>query len=173
MSGLEVAGLVVGIIPVLLKVVTCYQTTRAIFHSFASSSTGVQRLQTRFKTQESIFRNECRHILLMVIDDEQLSEMLEDTGCELWHDTHIDEQLKIRVGDNYDALKGTLKEIQEMLVEVQKVLTACFGKLLPQIGFILFSLSLNRSAAAINLRPESLLTHTGRGAHRAVLSVPS
>ncbi|KAF2792056.1 hypothetical protein K505DRAFT_363261 [Melanomma pulvis-pyrius CBS 109.77] len=132
MSGLEAAGLVVGIIPILLKVVTCYQTTREVFHSLASSSTGVKRLETRFKTQESIFRNECRHILLMVTDDKQLSEMLQDTSCGLWHDARIDDQLKLRVGDNYDALKGTLAEIREMLVEVQKVLTKCAGKLLPQ-----------------------------------------
>jgi hypothetical protein len=72
----------------------------------------------------------------MVIDDERLSEMLQDTGCELWHDSHIDGQLRLRVGDNYEALSGTLKEIREMLVEVQKVLMNCFGKLLLQVRSI-------------------------------------
>lgn len=127
MSGLEAAGLAVGVIPVLLKVMTCYQTTRETLHSFASFATGVQRLRTRFKTQESIFRNECRHILRMVVDDEQLSEMLRDTCCSLWQDSHVEGQLKLRLGESYEALVGNLKDIGEMLVEVQKLLLKCFG----------------------------------------------
>jgi hypothetical protein len=135
MSGIEAAGLVIGVIPVLLKVISCYETTRETFRSIASSSTGVKRLHIRFKTQESIFRNECRHILLMVIDYEQSTKMIQDFGCDLWHDTHVDGQLRILLGgESHGVLISTLKEIGKMLVEVQDVLTHCFGKLLQQVS---------------------------------------
>lgn len=55
MSGIEAVGLVIGVIPVLLKVISCYETTRETFRSFASSSTGVKRLHIRFKLRKVSF----------------------------------------------------------------------------------------------------------------------
>lgn len=71
----------------------------------------------------------------MVLDYEQSTKMIQDFGCDLWHDTHVDGQLRSRLGgESHGVLISTLKEIGKMLVEVQDMLTQCFGKLLPQVS---------------------------------------
>jgi hypothetical protein len=129
MSGIEIVGLAVGVLPALLQVVIGFRQTKETFQSFLSFPAAVRRLQARVQTQESLFRNECRHMLRLVVDDTSMAEMVQDPGHRLWDDGAVEEQLQSSLGDSYEALQGNLDGIKDMLYQVQEQLNEYVEKL--------------------------------------------
>lgn len=118
MSGLEVAGLAFGVVPIFLEVIKGYRATRETLHSFSSFSTALKRLQVRVNTQEALFRNECRLVLRLALGDMQGSEMLRDPLHQLWNDSNVEKSLSMTFGESYGTLEENLTEIQERLQEI-------------------------------------------------------
>lgn len=119
MSGIEVAGLIFGVLPVIIQIIKSYETTCERLHTFRVHARAIQRIQVRFRVQQSSFRNECRHLLRLVIhDDEELQATLEDRTHSRWRDGQLNEQFQICLGDEYDSCETILKEIQQLLKEI-------------------------------------------------------
>ncbi|KAF2471306.1 uncharacterized protein BDR25DRAFT_260781 [Lindgomyces ingoldianus] len=132
MSGFEIGSLALGIVPVLLELVTVFQRTRETFRSFDGFEGRLSRLRIRFNSGGVLFRNECRLLLRLVVDEQQLEEMIQDPFHRLWEDESLDSRLRMYVGDICDDLKDNLIVIREMLFEVSDGLTGYLDKLKAQ-----------------------------------------
>lgn len=78
MSGVEIAGLFFGVLPVVIEAVKHYRAVCQTFHTFRHYSREAKKIQKRLRVCQQVFMNECRLLLQLVVDDKTTSAMLND-----------------------------------------------------------------------------------------------
>jgi hypothetical protein len=94
MSGIEIAGLALGAIPVILEAIRGYRKTYDHIQDFKHATAKLQVIDAQFRVCRLNFLSECRLLLNLVLFDPQLSkEMMADTQHILWQDDTVEQQL--------------------------------------------------------------------------------
>ena len=119
MSGLEVPGFAIGLLPILVETIKAYKLAAKKFHAFRNVSREVGRLQRRIQTQKQLFMNECVHLLMPVSDGRQAKDMLENDSHELWLDWKLENRLTAHLDDSLKICQGLLLDIQATLKEIE------------------------------------------------------
>jgi hypothetical protein len=113
MSGVEVAGLVFGVLPILFEAVRAYSTVSNGLHTFRHWSKEVKSIALRLKVHNGIFLNECR-LLLRLVEDEQVTEdMLEDRTDWRWTSKELNDKLKAVLKDSLELCCSIIEEIKD------------------------------------------------------------
>ena len=115
MSGLEIAGLVVGLVPVVQLGIDRYNRGLAVRET--------RQLARSFATQKVIYMNTIEEILSSVVSDSQLHGLLQDPNGKAWQNPTLSEKLANHLGGVYPAFKDTMIDIKEMMDEMQKLFT--------------------------------------------------
>lgn len=76
MSGIEVAGLVFGVLLVIFETIRGYSKLSRSLHTFRYWSKEVDRVSTQLKLHNGIFLNECRLLLRLIEDDMTADNLL-------------------------------------------------------------------------------------------------
>lgn len=122
MSGIEVAGLAVGILPILVEVVKSYSSIAKKLHTLRHYSKEVRSISGQLKVQQSIFLNEVRLVLRAVEREGEVEAMLEDTADERWTSEHLNDKLRVVLHNSFEAcsslIEGTYDAIQTMTEEM-------------------------------------------------------
>ena len=122
MSGLEVAGLGVGILlPLVVEALKGYSTTRKQLKTYRAYSNEVRRLYNHFGIQRDNYFNECQLLLQDLVGDDA-EDMLDDCSHHRWGDSDLAERIRKRLENNYDNCVRIMKAIKETLEEVAEEL---------------------------------------------------
>lgn len=118
MSGLEVPGLVFGVLPVFVQVLQSYRNIYDTLHTFRHYSRTVKRIRDRFKIQQHNFQNEYFLLQDIIVGEDDLEAMRTDKYYMAKRGALMEEYLNKRVGDSYgaceDIANSTKKELDEM-----------------------------------------------------------
>ena len=125
MSGAEVAGLFLGVLPVVIEAVKAYHTTCEKIQIFRHYSREVERIQKQFHVRQRMFLNECHLLLQLVVDDDVTKAMLGDFEHSLWRDKDLNNQLNNYLSDSYQSCKDIVEDTQTILEDVGEEL-GCF-----------------------------------------------
>jgi hypothetical protein len=125
MSGVEVAGLFLGVLPVVIEAVKAYHTTYKKIQNFRHYSREVERIQKQFRVRQRMFLNECHLLLQLVVDDDVTKAMLGDFEHSLWRDKDLNNQLNNYLSDSYQSCKDIVEDTQIILEDVGEELR-CF-----------------------------------------------
>lgn len=107
MSGLEIPGLVISILPLVLKTIQHYDEVLSPFLRYKRFTEHAGIYTKEFSIQRTIFRNECRILLEGIIDRDTASVMLNSPAHQTW----LDPQLEIGIGDQLGDSKTACLEI--------------------------------------------------------------
>jgi hypothetical protein len=122
MSGIEVAGLAFGILPILIEVVKSYSTVADGLHTFRHYSKEVKYVSLQTNVQNGIFLNHCRLLLRLVEDDEVAEDMLEDRSDQRWTSKELNDKLNVVLKKSIalccSIIEGTRDAIDEMKEEI-------------------------------------------------------
>ena len=114
MSGFEIVGLILGLVPVV---------TGSIEHCRSRNDMrDLRQLERSFKTQRNIFENTIEELLSPLLSDVQLARLLEDPNNTLWQDTNLSTKLEEQLGGDYQSFKEIMEDVRLMIVELQKIL---------------------------------------------------
>lgn len=103
MSGLEVAGLVLGAIPIALEVLDRYKEVSRQLGFWRKISEKHKDCDATLKFHRLVYIENLRRLLLpMVLDDAQIDELISDPEAEAWRDAETAELLRKRLGDSYE-----------------------------------------------------------------------
>jgi hypothetical protein len=127
MSGIEVAGLALGAVPVILEAIKGYRDTYEHIQNFKHATRQLQIVDAQFQVCRLNFLSECRLLLGLVVSDPQLSqEMVVDTQHKMWHDTSIAEQMVSLLQENVNACAiiiadttATISALDARLIKLQ------------------------------------------------------
>ena len=122
MSGLEVAGLVFGVLPILIETVKAYSTVADGLHTFRHYSREVKSISLQLRVHNGIFLNHCRLLLRLVEDEKVAEDMLEDQSDLRWTSKELNDRLNAVLKDSFELchsiIEGTKDVIDEMKVEM-------------------------------------------------------
>lgn len=123
MSGVEtVAGLALGVLPVLISAAERYDDCLHPFKRYKSFAKEADQFQHWLSIQKTIFRNQCRILLEEIIEHDVASSMLNGlsgTNHPSWSDVELEEQLSQLLGDSRGAFITTVNMIEERLRDIE------------------------------------------------------
>lgn len=125
MDPLTVAGLALGIAPLIISAVENYEHTFQPFVIYRRYSREIDRFTTRLSTQKTIFVNECQLLLLATEnqgnpDSVLLDRILKDSSHASRMDDGLNQRLEKILGASFDKCIATLHLIQETLDDIIK-----------------------------------------------------
>ncbi|KAF2651954.1 hypothetical protein K491DRAFT_696015 [Lophiostoma macrostomum CBS 122681] len=122
MSGLEVAGVCLGVLPILLEAIKAYSSVSRSLRVFRHCSSELKSIEKQFLIRRGIFRNECCLLLRLVGDDGAAKDMIDNEADERWKDEQLDARLGAALKDNIllcriaiEASKDAIDDLQEEL----------------------------------------------------------
>ncbi|KAK7182264.1 hypothetical protein DPSP01_006982 [Paraphaeosphaeria sporulosa] len=116
MSGIEVAGLVFGIVPVVVEILKSYSVAKDRLKSVAHHAQVVYDVQLRYRVAATNFGNDCQLLLRNIIEDpRELSQMIDDPKHCAWEDPALDERLRQFLGRDCEVFERVVVRIRDVL----------------------------------------------------------
>ncbi|KAF2443725.1 hypothetical protein P171DRAFT_486447 [Karstenula rhodostoma CBS 690.94] len=113
MSGIEVAGLVLGAIPLVLASMEFYAKGIAASKRCFRYREQFQSLLTELQIENTICKNSLHKLL------KDMSEFLADPGGHRWQHRQFDYKLRKRLGTGYDSVFAAIDEVRGIIEDVK------------------------------------------------------
>lgn len=118
MSGLEIAGLAFGVLPILFEVVKSYSVICDKIRIFRRCTQELGDILIEFKATRVVFLNEVR-LLLGSIQNKKKTELdLKNYNNQRWINRETEDQLRAVLRDNYDICGEIIQHISRFLEEM-------------------------------------------------------
>lgn len=131
MSGVEVIGVVLGVLPLLISAAEHYEDVFKPFKRFKKYAPELEQYQQQLKTQRTIFLNQCQLLLTSLTNRESAKEMLRQKTHPSWNNENLKERLKIQLGTSREACEATVELIAQKLKTIEGEVEG-FGSILQQ-----------------------------------------
>lgn len=120
MSGVEVAGLVLGAFPVFLEAIKAYRDAHDKIQTFKSSIRQLQLVDAQFRVCQLNFFNECRLLLNLILSNELVSkEMIQNTNHKMWRDYGLRVQFHDVLKDHVEACATIVADTHSKVKEFE------------------------------------------------------
>jgi hypothetical protein len=120
MSGIEIVGLVFGVLPVLIEVVKSYSTVADGLHSLRHYSKEVKSISLQTGVQNGIFLNHCRLLLRLVEDEKVVEGMLEDRSDRRWTSKELNDRLNAVLKDSFELCHSIIEQTKDSIEEMKE-----------------------------------------------------
>src|SRR6266536_4094554 len=109
MSGIEVAGLVLGAFPILITALEQYRETAVVFKSWWRFEREYNNFKYEVECQQRRFEQNLEiYLFPLIVDDDRLLEsLLANPGGPEWKDNQLEQRLKERIPESYDLYMKT------------------------------------------------------------------
>jgi hypothetical protein len=119
MSGFEISGVLLGVLPLIISAVGTYDNVyRPFVTRYKDYEPALKRFQQGLLTEKAIFVNECRLLLRSSVDPERVQDMLDDLKHDGWTDSDIEQKVSQYLGDSKEECKATIARIQGELLAI-------------------------------------------------------
>jgi hypothetical protein len=118
MSGIEVAGFALAVLPFLMSAAQQYNICLESFCRYKNFGKEARGYLKDLEIQKTIFRNECRSLLEETVDHHAASTMLDSLSPKAWSNRKLDEQLAQQLGESLNACKATIELIEQRLQDI-------------------------------------------------------
>ncbi|KAL2071259.1 hypothetical protein VTL71DRAFT_12494 [Oculimacula yallundae] len=120
MSGLEVVGVVLGVLPLLISAAEHYEDVFKPFKRFKKAAPELELYQQQLKTQKTIFRNQCQLLLTALISQHLAKEMLKEKDHPSWQDDTLKKRIVEQLGSSREACEATVEMIVAKLKSIEE-----------------------------------------------------
>ncbi|KAK3401310.1 hypothetical protein B0T20DRAFT_503904 [Sordaria brevicollis] len=117
MSGIEVAGLVLGVLPVVIQALNGY---RSILSSIRNVESDIQALILGLETERVRLRTSCELLLEGIVPAKEIDDLLEDPFSEKWKALGVTNKLKIRLWDAVTTYERTIGDMKTVEAELKR-----------------------------------------------------
>ena len=131
MSGIEIAGLAFGVLPILIEAVKAYSTISKKVHTLRHYSKEVKSISEQLKVHNGIFLNEVRLLMRSIEAEEEVESMLEDAADQRWSSELLNNKLRTILRDSFEVCRSIMEETKET-IEAMRAEMATFDILLDQ-----------------------------------------
>lgn len=131
MSGIEIAGLAFGVLPILIEAVKSYSAISKKLHTIRHYSKEAKSISEQLKVHKGIFLNEVRLLLRSIEAEEEVELMLEDATDYRWTSEQFNDKLRAVLRDSFSICCSIVEEMKDVIGEITNE-TAKFDILLQQ-----------------------------------------
>jgi len=126
MSGIEIAGLVFGVVPIVVEILKSYGTAKRRLATFSRHAEVAYDIQLKFEVAAANFSNECRLLLQSTIaHPSDVSEMMDDPTHESWQEQgeEIEQRLRNLMQQDYQLCQDIVTRLRDILRETRNSLS--------------------------------------------------
>jgi len=117
MSGVEIAGLILGALPLVIHAVERYSQGVQSVRRYIKYRRELESLVRRLGLEVEMFRNICEELLNGIVSIDRMANMLDDPAGSVWSDPEIDQRLQKRLHRSYTVYLNTVKDMVVVLEE--------------------------------------------------------
>ncbi|OMP81792.1 hypothetical protein BK809_0006100 [Diplodia seriata] len=123
MSGIEVAGLVLGALPLIIHAITVYADGVSTVERYFKYEIPLRNLHRALEAEYVIYQNTCEELLNGIVEgNEQRAALLDKPGGPDWAKPALEERLKQRLSRAYTAYIGTMKSMKDTVSGIEALL---------------------------------------------------
>lgn len=128
MSGAEVAGLLLGAIPLVIEGYDRSEKAFAAFDTYRHYPKELTKLQAKLGAQKTVFRNNCINLLSTISNDrKKVYAMLSEPSHIGWQDDDMHLTLASRIealDESFTSCQRTMEQIYEALQNISREVEA-------------------------------------------------
>ena len=115
MSGLEIAGVVLGAMPLVIEALEFYAEGVRTAKRFWRFTSEIRSTALQINTERGIFINTLEQLLTGIVEVEHMAEFLEEPGGRAWREAKIEVRLKDRLRSVYGIYMQNVMGMEEAL----------------------------------------------------------
>jgi hypothetical protein len=112
MSGFEIAGAILGSIPLVISTLEHYKNGVSVIQRYRRYERELQRLIRNLETEQVKLQNVCEKLLDGIVPPSRIDAMVENPGGELWTKEETQKAIRARLWKSWDVFERTLRDIQ-------------------------------------------------------------
>ena len=122
MSGLEIAGLVLGAFPIAIEALDRYREVARRMRFWANIAAEHKKCDSKLKFQQALYIHNLRRLLLpmLSIDDASIEALLRDPGGDAWKIDDMARLLQERLGLSYDPYLQCIERLKEAMGNMKR-----------------------------------------------------
>lgn len=120
MSGFEVAGAVLGAIPLVISALEHYQQGVRVIQRWRKYDKELQSLIRNIETERVKLQNVCEKLLDGLVPPSQIDTMVENPGGDLWMDEEIQAKIRVRLWRSWAVFEQILRDIQAAITDISE-----------------------------------------------------
>lgn len=128
MSGIEVAGLVLGALPLIITALDVYKGTISTVSKWRCYAREVDSLIRFLKLEDARLQSICEKLLNGIVSGIDIKAMIEDPGGPPWKDNDLHRKLEPRLWKSGEDIMGTIEDIKMSVDEIKDKLKLVDGK---------------------------------------------
>ena len=118
MSGIEIAGLILGALPIVISGIEHYAEGVATLGRFRRYQGELRMLINILSTEQMKLKNMCERLLLGVAPRDGIDAMTGDPFGPLWKNEAVQKKIRARLWDSYDSFERTLEDVHAAIQEM-------------------------------------------------------
>ena len=122
MSGFEVAGIILGSIPLVISTLEHYKNGISMIQRYKRYERELQRLIRNLATEKAKLQNVCEKLLDGIIPPSRIDDMVENPGGDLWVRDDTQKAIRTRLWKSWNVFEETLRDIQTATDEMYEKL---------------------------------------------------
>lgn len=116
-ANMEVAGLVLGALPVAIQ---AFQTYRTVLSSMRNTKRDLESMTRDLKTEVVILQNTCEMLLRGIASDSEIEKMIEDPYGAAWN--KYEEEVRLRLWRSGASFQDLAEDMMKATAELQEKL---------------------------------------------------
>jgi hypothetical protein len=123
MSGIEVAGLVLGAFPLLIYALESYHEGAEVVGDWWQIERAYIKCKQELKYHQLLFEGNIENLLLpLVVDDNELNQLMKNPAGKAWENPELEKKLQKRLPKAYDIFLELMVSINKLMESFKKVL---------------------------------------------------
>lgn len=121
MSGIEIAGLVLGAFPILLHALESYREGAEVLMDWWRIQRAYKKCRQDLKYHQLLFEGNIERFLLpLVVDEEELRQLMADPAGTGWEDRDLEQRLQDRLPKSYSLFLDIIGHINSLMELLKK-----------------------------------------------------
>ena len=137
MSGIEVAGLVLGAFPILLHTLESYREGAEVLKDWWRIDRAFKKCRQDINYHRILFEGNIERFLLpLVADEDELKVLMANPAGDDWEDPELEARLKERLPKSYDLFLDIIGEINTLMEVLKSDLGVQIAKPKAKVGMV-------------------------------------
>ncbi len=119
MSGFEIAGIVLGSIPLLISALEHYDQGLSTIQRWRKYHRELQSLIRNLETEQVKLQNVCEKLLVGLVPASEIEAMIDSPLGDLWHREAVENKIRARLWKSWAVFAETVRSIAGAIVEMK------------------------------------------------------
>lgn len=115
MSGIEVAGLVLGALPLVVSGLQFYCGGVGTMKRYFRYKLGLKDLDRRIKIRQALFINICEDLLGGLLDPIEIETLVKNPKDRSWNSSVLEKRLRRRLQGSYRSYMDTVADVHSVI----------------------------------------------------------